>query len=95
VVKLRTARPISLVAAFEEPCRTDPEIGGHMKQACERIADYIPEIEHAYGIPQDTPTWILRVGPNTRALSGLGVELPLPDLVTAIGDEVAQRQERS
>lgn len=93
VVKLRSARPISLVGAFEEPCRAEPAIGGHMRQACERLAAYAPEIERVYGVSQETPTWVLRVGKNTEALSGLGTELALRDLVTAVGAEIAQRRD--
>ncbi|WP_405088581.1 type I-E CRISPR-associated protein Cas7/Cse4/CasC [Microbispora sp. NBC_01389] len=92
VVKLRTSRPINVVAAFEEPCRAEPEIGGHMGQACERLAAYMPEIERAYGIAQDTPTWVLRVGGSTEALAGLGTVLSLPDLVAEVGAEVTRRQ---
>lgn len=92
VVKLRSSRPINFVGAFEEPCRVNPEVGGHMRQACEKLAVYIPEVERAYGVSQDTPSWVLRVGKNTEALAGLGVELSLPELVTAIGAEIARRQ---
>jgi CRISPR system Cascade subunit CasC len=93
VVKLRTSRPINVVAAFEEPCRVEPEIGGHMRQACERLATYIPDIEGVYGLGQDTPTWVMRVGGDTEALAALGTRLPLSDLVAAVGAEVARRQD--
>jgi CRISPR system Cascade subunit CasC len=92
VVKVRSSRPISYVAAFEEPCRAQPEIGGHLRQASEVLASYIPEIERAYGVAEDTPTWVLRIGKNTEALSGLGIELSLPELVAAVGAEIAGRQ---
>jgi CRISPR system Cascade subunit CasC len=93
VVKLRTSRPINVVAAFEEPCRAEPEIGGHLRQASERLAAYIPEVERAYGMALDTPTWVVRVGSNTAPLAGLGTELFLPDLVAAVGAAVVQRQD--
>ncbi|MGW4477028.1 type I-E CRISPR-associated protein Cas7/Cse4/CasC [Nonomuraea sp. NPDC004354] len=93
LVKLRTSRPINVVAAFEEPCRAEPETGGHLRQACERLASYIPEIEGAYGLADEGPSWLLRVGPNTQALSGLGTELSLTELVSAVGTEVARRQD--
>ncbi|MFG1861055.1 type I-E CRISPR-associated protein Cas7/Cse4/CasC [Microbispora bryophytorum] len=92
IVKLRTSRPINVVAAFEEPCRAEPEVGGHMRQACERLAAYMPDVERAYGIAQDAPTWVLRVGRNTEALASLGSELSLPELVAKVGAEVARRQ---
>jgi len=92
IIKLRSSRPISFVGAFEEPCRTEPEIGGYMRQACQRLAAYIPEIERAYGVGEDDPCWVLQVGHATEALAGLGVRLPLPELVPAVGAEVARRQ---
>ncbi|WP_329087688.1 type I-E CRISPR-associated protein Cas7/Cse4/CasC [Streptosporangium sp. NBC_01469] len=95
VVKLRSSRPISFVAAFEEPCRAEPEIGGHLRQACEVLASYIPDLERAYGLTDTTPTWVLRVGKNTEALSGLGSEVSLASLVEAIGAEVARRQDEA
>ncbi|WP_433379375.1 type I-E CRISPR-associated protein Cas7/Cse4/CasC [Streptosporangium sp. CA-115845] len=92
VVKVRSSRPISFVAAFEEPCRAEPETGGHLRQASEALASYIPDVERAYGVAENTPTWVLRVGKNTEALSGLGTELPLQEMVAAIGAEVVRRQ---
>ncbi|MFC3996816.1 type I-E CRISPR-associated protein Cas7/Cse4/CasC [Nocardiopsis sediminis] len=82
IVKLRSTRPVSFVSAFEEPV----EMGrGHVREASERLAQYIGEIETAYGIAGDTKTWVLRVGPNTTKLGGLGTELPLAQLVSAVG----------
>ncbi|SDH01997.1 CRISPR system Cascade subunit CasC [Sinosporangium album] len=92
VVKLRSSRPISFVGAFEEPCHATEETGGHVRQAAEALASYIPEVERVYGVEEDAQTWVLRVGTNTGALADLGVELPLPKLVTAVGAEVARRQ---
>lgn len=91
IIKLRSSRPINLVAAFEQPCRAEEEIGGHLRQACERLAAYIPQVEYAYGLDDDARTWVLRVGANTDPLTGLGTELPLGELIDAIGAEVAQR----
>ena len=91
VVKLRSSRPINFVAAFEEPCQAKRGVGGHLREACARLANYVPEVERAYGVDDDTPAWVLRVGPNTEPLAGLGIELPLPKLVEAVGAEVAQR----
>ncbi|MPY33893.1 type I-E CRISPR-associated protein Cas7/Cse4/CasC [Streptomyces adustus] len=93
VVKLRTTRPISFVAAFEDPIRGDQ--GGHVREACDRLAAYIPDIERAYGHEESTLTWVLRVGPNTLKLADLGTESDtLGDLVTAVGHAVAQRLEQ-
>ncbi|MET9724483.1 type I-E CRISPR-associated protein Cas7/Cse4/CasC [Streptomyces zaomyceticus] len=92
VVKLRTTRPISFVSAFEEAVRGDQ--GGHLREAVERLADYIPDIERTYGNDATTLTWVLRVGANTHKLSGIGTEAQsLGELVTAVGQAVAQRLE--
>ncbi|GEK04460.1 type I-E CRISPR-associated protein Cas7/Cse4/CasC [Streptomyces sp. 1-11] len=93
IVKLRTTRPVSFVAAFEDPVRG--ETGGYVREACERLAEYIPDIERAYGDETSTLTWVLRVGPNTHKLAGLGTESPtINDLVTAVGQAVAERLEK-
>ncbi|GAA3762659.1 CRISPR system Cascade subunit CasC [Spinactinospora alkalitolerans] len=88
IVKLRTSRPISFVGAFEEPVMLG---NGHLQEASGRLADYIPEVELAYGAEDGTDTWVLRIGRSTEKLSGLGTELSLPDLVSAVGAAVAQR----
>lgn len=93
IVALRTTRPVSFVAAFEDPVRG--ETGGYVREACERLAEYIPDIERAYGDENSTLTWVLRVGPNTHKLAGLGTEAPtINDLVTAVGQAVAERLEK-
>ncbi|MFF0836684.1 MULTISPECIES: type I-E CRISPR-associated protein Cas7/Cse4/CasC [unclassified Streptomyces] len=93
IVKLRTTRPVSFVAAFEDPVRG--ETGGYVREACKRLAEYIPDIERAYGDETSTLTWVLRVGPNTHKLAGLGTESPtINDLVTAVGQAVAERLEK-
>lgn len=92
VVKIRSSRPISFVSAFEEPCRATAN-GGHLQEASARLARYVPEIEKAYGISDDTRTWVLRVGKNTEPLSELGTQVSLPELVSAVGEEVTRRQE--
>lgn len=94
IVKLRTSRPISFVAAFEDPVTADLG-GGHMKEAAARLAAYVPEIERAYGEETGTRTWVLRVGPATTELAGLGQEVPsLSALVEAVGQAVADRMEK-
>ncbi|MFG2630813.1 type I-E CRISPR-associated protein Cas7/Cse4/CasC [Streptomyces sp. NPDC048473] len=93
IVKLRTTRPISFVAAFEEPVRGDQ--GGHVSEASARLAEYIPDIERAYGDEDSTLTWVLRVGPNTQKLAGIGTESAnITELVTSIGQAVAERLEK-
>lgn len=93
IVKLRTTRPVSFVAAFEDPVRG--EEGGYVREASERLAEYIPDIERAYGEEDTTLTWVLRVGPNTHKLAGIGTEADnLGELVTAVGQAVAERLEK-
>jgi CRISPR system Cascade subunit CasC len=93
VVKLRTSRPVSFVAAFEDPVRGDR--GGHVREAAERLAAFVPDIERAYGDRDSTLTWVLRVGPSTRVLAELGDESDTLDaLVTAVGQAVAERLEQ-
>ncbi|SCE10763.1 CRISPR system Cascade subunit CasC [Streptomyces sp. BpilaLS-43] len=93
VVKLRTTRPVSFVAAFEEPVRSDQ--GGYVREASERLAEFIPDIERAYGDEDTTLTWVLRVGPNTAKLSGIGTEAQnIGELVAAVGQAVAERLEK-
>ncbi|MER6738434.1 type I-E CRISPR-associated protein Cas7/Cse4/CasC [Streptomyces puniciscabiei] len=93
VVKVRTTRPVSFVSAFEKPVTTD-EFGGHMEAACARLADYVPELERAYG-EDNCATWVLRVGPATAKLASLGTEASsLSALVSAVGQTVADRLEQ-
>ncbi|MFF7358375.1 type I-E CRISPR-associated protein Cas7/Cse4/CasC [Streptomyces filipinensis] len=93
VVKLRTTRPVSFVSAFEKPVTAD-EFGGHMEAACARLADYVPELERAYG-EDNGATWVLRIGPATAKLASLGTEAPsLSALVSAVGQTVADRLEQ-
>ncbi|MFF9818979.1 type I-E CRISPR-associated protein Cas7/Cse4/CasC [Streptomyces sp. NPDC014006] len=93
IVKLRTTRPVSFVAAFEDPVRGAS--GGYVREACERLAEYIPDIERAYGDDDSTLTWVLRVGPNTNKLAGIGTEsATLGELVAAVGQAVAERLEK-
>ncbi|GAB3450171.1 type I-E CRISPR-associated protein Cas7/Cse4/CasC [Streptomonospora sediminis] len=82
IVKLRRSRPVSFAGAFEEPVALG---SGHVREASERLAEYVGDVEKAYGIAGDADTWVLRVGPNTAKLAALGTELPLTELVSAVG----------
>ncbi|WP_067466085.1 type I-E CRISPR-associated protein Cas7/Cse4/CasC [Actinomadura macra] len=95
VVKLRSSRPVNFVSAFERPCQADQDTGGHVREASERLAKHIPAIETAFGVDEDTLTWVTRAGDDTQALAALGTELPLRDAVTAVGAEVERRQNGS
>ena len=100
IVKLRTKRPISFVAAFERAVRQGPE-GGFVREACTRLARYIPDLEKAYGVADkdkdkdkdknENATWVVRVGEDAEPLAGLGRETDLAELVTAVGAAVADR----
>ncbi|WP_431948358.1 type I-E CRISPR-associated protein Cas7/Cse4/CasC [Actinacidiphila sp. bgisy167] len=93
VVTLRATRPVSYVSAFEKPVTADAT-GGHMEHACARLADYAPEIERAYG-DDTSQTWVLRIGPATAKLAGLGTETPsLARLVGSVGQAVAHHLEQ-
>ncbi|MCX5398422.1 type I-E CRISPR-associated protein Cas7/Cse4/CasC [Streptomyces sp. NBC_00102] len=90
VVKLRTARPVSFVGAFEKPVTADVT-GGHLEGACRALAAYVPEVERAYGAGAPGSTWVVRVGSATQALAGLGEELSLDGLVKSVGNAVESR----
>ncbi|MFB6888343.1 type I-E CRISPR-associated protein Cas7/Cse4/CasC [Kitasatospora sp. NPDC056327] len=93
IVKVRSTRPISFVSAFERPVAAD-EFGGYLEAACERLVDYVPDIERAYGA-ESTATWVLRVGPATRKVADLGSEVPsVTQLVDLVGAAVAERLEQ-
>ncbi|GAA1924438.1 type I-E CRISPR-associated protein Cas7/Cse4/CasC [Streptomyces sodiiphilus] len=91
VVKLRSDRPISFVGAFEQPTKGD---SGHVREACEKLAKYIPDVESTYDAAEGTETWVMRVGDATADLAGLGTEVTLSELVTAVGRAVQQRREQ-
>ncbi|MFJ5779765.1 type I-E CRISPR-associated protein Cas7/Cse4/CasC [Streptomyces sp. NPDC093094] len=92
LVTLRSTRPVSYVAAFEDPVRADE--GGHLRAACDRLTAYVPDLERAYG-SQGDPSWILRVGPHTHELAALGTETDnLTALVAAVGQAVEERLEK-
>ncbi|MET9959484.1 type I-E CRISPR-associated protein Cas7/Cse4/CasC [Streptomyces sp. NPDC006326] len=90
VVKLRSARPVSFVGAFETPVAQQGSMEGHVRAACEALAAHIPAVEDAFGAAADH-TWIVRVGEQTRALAPLGDQVNLRELVAAVGEAVTER----
>ncbi|MFD7628039.1 type I-E CRISPR-associated protein Cas7/Cse4/CasC [Streptomyces sp. NPDC059851] len=90
VVKLRSARPVSFVGAFEIPVVQDGTMEGHVPAACQALAAHVPAVEDAFGATADH-TWIVRVGEQTRALAPLGEQVNLRELVTRVGEAVADR----
>jgi CRISPR system Cascade subunit CasC len=92
VVTLRSARPISFVAAFEEPVLAPQAVGGHLRGACAQLLAHVSDIEKAYDVTGD-PSWVLRVGAATEPLAALGTEVTLGGLLDAVGHAVAERLE--
>lgn len=90
VVTLRTARPISFVAAFEEPVRVVADVGGHLKGAARQLLEHASDIEKAYEVTDDR-SWVMRVGSATEALAALGTEVSIGGLLDAVGEAVAER----
>ncbi|MGW6275468.1 type I-E CRISPR-associated protein Cas7/Cse4/CasC [Streptomyces sp. NPDC055060] len=89
VVKLRASRPVSFVGAFEEP--TMAESGsGHVRQASERLAEQIADVEEAFN-EQALATWVVHAGRNTAKLAEVGTPVTLDELVENVGAAVTQR----
>jgi CRISPR system Cascade subunit CasC len=94
MVRLRDSQPINLVGAFESPVRQTREPSGRVALAAEALAAYTVEVEKAYG-DEPVAAWVTHVGARTESLAQLGTVLPLPELVSAVGDVVADRIGRS
>ncbi|MFI0943287.1 type I-E CRISPR-associated protein Cas7/Cse4/CasC [Streptomyces sp. NPDC021020] len=94
LVTLRSARPISFVAAFEEPVLAPQAVGGHLRGACTQLLAHVSDIEKAYDVSGD-PSWVLRVGAATEPLAALGTDVTLDGLLDAVGKAVADRLEKS
>ncbi|MBD0746010.1 type I-E CRISPR-associated protein Cas7/Cse4/CasC [Streptomyces sp. CBMA152] len=90
IVKIRDRWPVSFVGAFEEPV-PKTETGGFLRESCERLAEFVPELEKQYGLVGKGQSWVLRVGTETKALAPLGTEASLETLLREVGDAVAQR----
>lgn len=93
IVKLRTQRPISFVAAFERAVVPEKPEDGYVRPACERLARYVPELEEAYGVADADGTWVMRIGEDTAALADLGQQVGLRDLVASVGEAAVERLE--
>ncbi|MFG2143997.1 type I-E CRISPR-associated protein Cas7/Cse4/CasC [Streptomyces sp. NPDC048696] len=90
IVKIRDRWPVSFVGAFEEPV-PKTETGGFLREGCERLAEFVPELEKQYGLEGKGRSWVLRVGEETKALAPLGTEASLDTLLREVPDAVAQR----
>ncbi|MGA6170098.1 type I-E CRISPR-associated protein Cas7/Cse4/CasC [Streptomyces sp. NPDC012600] len=90
IVKVRSRRPVSYVAAFEEPVALSKN-GGFLKGSCKRLAAFVPDLEASFGLSGGPEGWVLRVGEETEDLSVLGKAVNLPELLAEVGDAVAAR----
>ncbi|MFE7464238.1 type I-E CRISPR-associated protein Cas7/Cse4/CasC [Streptomyces sp. NPDC057499] len=90
IVKVRSRRPVSYVGAFEQPVPMEAG-GGFLRKTCDRLAQFVPELESRYGLAGNDQGWVLRIGEETSALVGLGTEVGLDELLTAVGDTVVAR----
>ncbi|MGW4492847.1 type I-E CRISPR-associated protein Cas7/Cse4/CasC [Streptomyces sp. NPDC004376] len=91
IVKIRDRWPLSFVGAFEEPVpKTDQ--GGFLRESCRRLSAYVQDVERQYGLVDD-PTWVFRVGEETRELAALGDGVTLKELLDRIRRTVGERLE--
>jgi CRISPR system Cascade subunit CasC len=91
LVKLRTSRPVSFVAAFEEAIGVGEQRGGYLRGACERLAVEIPKLEDAYDLHEGTDSWVVCAGSATEALEQAGERVSIDQLVTGVGAAVTAR----
>lgn len=92
IVKVRDSRPVNFVGAFEQPVEQS-STQGYVRAACARLSKYVPEVEGAFGVDSSDRTWVVRVGDATQDLDQLGETVSLRDLVSAVGENVAERME--
>ncbi|MFB7296468.1 type I-E CRISPR-associated protein Cas7/Cse4/CasC [Streptomyces rubiginosohelvolus] len=90
IVKMRSRRPVSYVAAFEEPVRAG-EGGGFLRGSCEKLATFVPDLEKSFGLDDGPEAWVLRVGEETERLASLGKSVSLPELLASVGEAVVAR----
>jgi CRISPR system Cascade subunit CasC len=90
VIRMRDTQSISFVGAFEEPIRDRQDAGGRVERAAQSLAAYVTEVERTYG-EQPIGAWVAHVGDRTQSLSALGKAMPLNEIVSSIGIEVAAR----
>ncbi|MFF3825344.1 type I-E CRISPR-associated protein Cas7/Cse4/CasC [Streptomyces griseus] len=90
IVKIRSRRPVSYVAAFEEPVTVGRE-GGFLAGSCAKLAEFVPDLEAGFGLSDGPEGWVVRVGRETKALEALGTSVTLPELLASVGDAVAAR----
>lgn len=86
LVSIRDTQPVNLVGAFEIPTLASEGVG----KAAKRLAAYAQEIDGAFGTTS-VQAWVVRVGEGTAALDEIGDRTSFADLVTGVGEAVAER----
>jgi CRISPR system Cascade subunit CasC len=93
VVTVRDQQSVNLAGAFEEAIVTD-SANGRLKEASDRLVAYSKGIDSAYS-QSPVASYVLRVGLQTAALSELGDEVSLDELVERVSALVAERVQGS
>lgn len=91
LVTLRKRWPLSFVGAFEEPVPKS-EQGGFLRGSCRKLAEHARETQRQYGLQED-PTWVFRVGEETRDLADCGTDVTFTQLLESVEESVAGRLE--
>lgn len=87
-VQLRQGRSASFVGAFEDAIRPQGAGQGFVKASCEALARYAAESEEAFlGAP--VASFVTHVGERTAAITSMGAELSLADLLDHAREAVA------
>ncbi|MBE0417728.1 MAG: type I-E CRISPR-associated protein Cas7/Cse4/CasC [Coriobacteriia bacterium] len=89
VVQLRDTQSVNFVGAFEEPVVAD-STSGRVPLASKKLAGYATQIEDKYA-QRPLASWVVRVGDATDALSALGSDVSLPELIENVGDQISTR----
>ncbi|GAA1797072.1 type I-E CRISPR-associated protein Cas7/Cse4/CasC [Leucobacter iarius] len=86
VVTVRDTQSVNLVGAFETPVAGPNRIAA----SAERLAEHAEAIDSAFGT---TPQrgWVVRVGAGTEPLDVLGETVSFAELVSGVGETVAER----
>jgi len=83
LVQVRDRQPINLAGAFENPIR-ESENSGRVKLAADALCREAKSIAESYG-EEPVASWVTRVGDDTDGLKDLGENVPLKELVAAVG----------
>jgi CRISPR system Cascade subunit CasC len=83
VVQVRDRQPINLAGAFENPIR-ESESSGRVKLAADALCREAKSVAESYG-EEPAASWVTRAGDDTDGLKDLGENVPLKELVAAVG----------